>query len=99
MADALALMISLVFEFFWWAILIRVIVSWLPMAGFRIDPLNPIIRFLYSVTDPILDPLRPYTTMGGMMDFSPIVALIGLRVIETILLTMLGVPTRGGFLF
>lgn len=99
MIDGLALLITLVFEFFWWAILIRVIISWLPMAGFRIDPYNPIIRFLFSVTDPILEPIRPYTTMGGMLDFSPIVALIGLRVIETILLTMLGVPARGGLLF
>ncbi len=89
MANILALMINIVFGALWWAILIRVILSWLPMAGIRIDPDNPIIRLLYSVTDPILEPLRRYTTIG-MMDLSPIVALIGLQLIRGFLLSLLG---------
>lgn len=58
-----------------WAILIRVLLSWLPMAGIRIDPYNPIIRILFEVTDPILVPLRRFTTIG-MIDLSPIVAFL-----------------------
>jgi len=89
MANILALIINIVFGALWWAILIRVILSWLPMAGIRIDPYNPAIQFLYSVTDPILEPLRRYTTIG-MMDLSPIVALIGLQLIRGFLLSLLG---------
>ena len=88
MAEALALVIKIVFQLLWWAILIRVLLSWLPMAGIRIDPYNPIIQALYSVTDPILEPLRKYTTVG-MIDLSPIVALIGLSFIENILISLL----------
>jgi uncharacterized protein YggT (Ycf19 family) len=88
MANVLAVIIEVVFTALWWAILIRVLLSWLPMAGIRIDPYNPAIRFLQSITDPILEPLRPFTTIG-MMDLSPIVALIGLRVIQEILLALL----------
>lgn len=62
--------------------------SWLPMAGIRIDPYNPVVRALYSITDPILEPLRKYTTVG-MIDLSPIVALIGLGFIEQLLLSLL----------
>ena len=51
-------------------ILARVLVSWLPMFGIRIDPYNPIIRFLFTVTDPLLEPIRRYTS-AGMVDFSP----------------------------
>ena len=89
MNDVLAVIINVVFSVLWWAILIRVLLSWLPMAGVRIDPYNPIIRFLHAITDPILDPLRRFTTVG-MMDLSPIVALIGLEFLRQILLSLLG---------
>ena len=88
MGEILALAINVVFQFLWWAILIRVLISWLPMAGIRIDPYNPIIRTLFSITDPILEPLRKYTTIG-MIDLSPIVALFGLDIIRRILISML----------
>ena len=88
MNDVLAITINVVFSALWWAILIRVLLSWLPMAGVRIDPYNPIIRFLHTITDPILDPIRRYTTVG-MIDLSPIVALFGLDIIRRILLSLL----------
>ena len=89
MNDVLAVIINVIFSALWWAILIRVLLSWLPMAGVRIDPYNPIIRFLHTITDPILDPLRRFTTVG-MMDLSPIVALLGLEFLRQILLSLLG---------
>jgi YggT family protein len=88
MSEFLILIINIVFRALWWAILIRVLLSWLPMAGIRIDPYNPIIRFLYSITDPILEPLRKYTTIG-MIDLSPLVALIGLDFLRYILISIL----------
>lgn len=88
MAEILALTIRIVFQVLWWAILIRVLLSWLPMAGIRIDPFNPAVRLLYSITDPILEPLRKYTTVG-MIDLSPLVALIGLGFIERLLISLL----------
>ena len=88
MAEALAATISLVFNVLWFAILARVLLSWLPMGGIRIDPYNPIIQTLFAITDPILEPLRRYTTVG-MIDLSPIVALFGLQIIRQILIDML----------
>jgi YggT family protein len=88
MGNILATIIDVVFQVVWWAILIRVLLSWLPMAGIRIDPYNPVIRALFSVTDPILEPLRKYTTVG-MIDLSPIVALFGLEIIRNILISLL----------
>lgn len=71
-----------------WAIIIRVLLSWLPMANIHIDPYNPIIRFLYTITDPILEPLRRYTTIG-MIDLSPIVAIILINVVRSVLISFL----------
>ena len=76
--------VTLLFRFLWLAILARVIISWLPMAGVRVDMYHPLIRFLYQITDPILDPIRRFATFG-MMDFSPIVALILLEIIQRVL--------------
>ena len=78
--------VTLLFRFLSLAILARVIISWLPMAGVRVDMYHPLIRFLYQITDPILEPIRRFTTFG-MMDFSPIVALILLEIIRQILVT------------
>ncbi len=77
-------MVILLFRFLSLAILARVILSWLPMAGVRVDMYHPLIRFLYQITDPILEPIRRFTTFG-MMDFSPIVALILLEIIQQVL--------------
>ncbi len=88
MAEFLALAINIVFQVLWWAILIRVLLSWLPMANIRIDPYNPAVRLLYSLTDPILEPLRRYTTIG-MIDLSPLVALLLLDFLRQILISML----------
>lgn len=76
--------VTLLFRFLWLVILARVIISWLPVAGVRVDMYHPLIRLLYQITDPILDPIRRFTTFG-MMDFSPIVALILLEIIQRVL--------------
>ena len=57
-------------------IFVRVIISWLP-----IDKHNPIVGFLYQITEPILAPVRNLiqrSSVGGgmMIDFSPIVVLL-----------------------
>jgi YggT family protein len=66
------------------AILLRVIISWVDA-----NPYNPIVSFIYQITDPILVPLRRVIPPLGMIDITPIVALILLRVIQQVLLTLL----------
>ena len=63
-------------------ILARVLMSWVPMfTGRPLDPYNPIVNFLLIVTEPVLAPVRRFTTFG-MMDFSPIVVLLGIAFIS-----------------
>ena len=84
MVSILLTTVTLLFQLLSLAILARVIISWLPVAGVRVDMYHPLIRLLYQITDPILDPIRRFTTFG-MIDFSPIVALILLWVIQQVL--------------
>ena len=66
-------------------ILGRVIMSWIPM--FTQRPLNfsnPIVRFIFEVTEPLLAPIRRFT-MLGMIDLSPLVLIIVLQVVSGVL--------------
>lgn len=62
------------------AIIARALVSWLP-----IDRYNPIIRVLDQITEPILAPLRRVVPPLGMMDITPIVALILLQILQAVI--------------
>ena len=78
--DFLVTFLDLLFTVLGFAIIARALVSWLP-----IDPSNPLIQILYQITEPILAPLRRYIPpIGGMMDITPIVALIILQVLQAI---------------
>ena len=58
------------------AIFIRIIISWTGM-----DPRNPVVVFLHDITEPILSPIRQFMPRLGMLDFSPMVAIILLSLI------------------
>jgi YggT family protein len=63
------------------AIIIRALLSWV-----SIDPYNPLVQILFQITEPILAPLRRIIPpIGGMMDITPIVALIILQVLQAII--------------
>ena len=67
-------------------ILASVLMSW-----FRPDPYNPIVRFIRQATEPVIDLVRrslPFLR-AGMIDFSPIVVLLLLRLLSTLLISLL----------
>ena len=66
------------------AVLLRVLFSWI-----RPDPYNPLVRFIYQVTEPILAPLRRYIPPFGGLDITPIVALLILDLLRRIVLTLI----------
>jgi YggT family protein len=62
-------------------IVIRALLSWVPNL---IDPRGPIAEFLYTVTEPILAPIR--SLMPRMMfDLSPLIAIFLLQAIGRVL--------------
>lgn len=88
--SSLILMVNFVFSILGLLILARVIISWLPMAGVQVDPYNPVIRLIFDVTDPILNPFRRYLTFSSI-DFSPLIALLVLRIIQQVLMELIRV--------
>ncbi len=61
-------------------IFIRAILSWFPVSRH-----NPIVVFLDYITEPILAPLRRVVPRIGMIDITPMVAIIILLVIARII--------------
>ena len=84
--SALASLINFLFFAMFIAILARVILSFVVpmMGGGRPNPmLANITALIYQITEPILRPIRRFTTFGAF-DFSPMVALILLQVIRSV---------------
>jgi len=76
--------IDLVFTLLSLAILARVLLSWV-----RVNPYHPAVEFLYRITEPILAPLRRIIPPVGMMDISPIIAMLLLQIIQQVLLSII----------
>ncbi len=53
------------------AIFIRAIISWVP-----IDPRSSLVTVLDQITEPILEPLRRIVPRLGMIDITPLVAIL-----------------------
>ena len=66
------------------AIIARALASW-----FVQDPGNPIVAMLNDITEPIVGPVRRFMPNTGMIDFSPLVALILLQLLRTVLLNLI----------
>lgn len=61
------------------AIIIRAILSW-----FALGPGNPVLAFLFSITEPILAPLRRIVPRIGFLDITPFVAIILLQLLANL---------------
>jgi YggT family protein len=58
------------------AIFGRALISWFP-----VSPENPLVRVLNEITEPILAPLRRVIPRVGMIDITPMVAIIILYIV------------------
>ncbi|MBI4328578.1 MAG: YggT family protein [Chloroflexi bacterium] len=58
------------------AIVARAILTWFPNTGN-----NPFVAIVYQVTEPILAPLRRIIPRIGMIDISPVVAILLLQLV------------------
>ena len=67
------------------AIFARVILSWFPMQSN-----NPLVQLVWTITEPILAPIRRFVPRVGMLDLTPMVALILIAIIQAVLLRALG---------
>ncbi|HEV8585161.1 MAG TPA: YggT family protein [Methylomirabilota bacterium] len=75
----IARLIELVITAYTFIIIARALISWVSP-----DPFNPIVRFLYRVTEPVLRPVRRRLP-NIPLDLSPVVVIIVLQFLEWVL--------------
>src|SRR5438477_12727361 len=81
---AIARLLELVINAYIWIIIARAIISWV-----NPDPYNPIVRFLYRVTEPVLRPIRHRLPVTMNLDLSPLVVLLALKIVEWVVVESL----------
>lgn len=82
---AFATILDYVLWAYMWVLIIRAVLSWVGP-----DPYNPIVRALYSITEPVLSFLRrKFPLMAGSIDFSPMVAIVVILFLQRFLVRTL----------
>jgi YggT family protein len=84
---ALAKVLSLIINLYTLIIVVAVLISWV-----NADPYNPIVRILRQLTEPVFYQVRrlmPRALLRTRLDFSPLIVLLGLVIIETVLGSLL----------
>lgn len=82
---ATARILDFVLYLYMWIIIARAVISWV-----NADPHNPIVRFLYNATEPLLYRLRrSLPIFFGGIDFSPLVVLLAIYFLQAFLVQSL----------
>ena len=76
--------VNLAFEVMMWLVVIRCILSFI-----RHNTYQPIIRFIYDITEPIMAPFRRLLPPAGGIDFSPIIVWMVLMLLRNLVLGIL----------
>lgn len=84
LVEALATIVSYLLTIYMWIIIIRALISWV-----NPDPYNPIVRFLYQATEPVLYPIRRRLPFMGGIDISPIIVLLVILFLQVFLVRTL----------
>jgi YggT family protein len=82
---ALAQVLDYALWAYMWILIGRIIVSWV-----NADYSNPIVRFLYVATEPVLEPVRRRLPLfAGGLDLSPIVVWVAIIFLQRFLIRSL----------
>lgn len=82
---ALAQLLDFLLSVYLWMVVGRAVISWV-----NADPHNPVVRFLYEVTEPLLSRIRQWLplSMGGI-DFSPMILILAIMFLQSFLVPTL----------
>lgn len=69
--QALSSLLHVVFQIGIILFIVRAVMSW-----FQPDQRQPMVRFIYQITDPVLNTIRRYVPSIGMVDISPFIAIL-----------------------
>ena len=80
---AFVTMIRLLSNLLTWGLIIHVIM------GYFLSPYHPAREFTSRIFEPLLAPIRRMLPQGGMLDFSPLVLIILVQLLEMLIISVL----------
>lgn len=84
LSDFFVSFIRIFFDLLGFAIIARILLSWMPGGAARLR------MILNDITEPVLAPFQRLVPRIGMLDFSPIVAILVLDIIKGMLIYLVG---------
>jgi len=78
--NGIAVALNVVLTLYLWIVIARAILSWV-----NPDPRNPIVRFLYNATEPVLYRVRRAVPDIGGIDFSPLLVILAIYFLQVFL--------------
>jgi YggT family protein len=81
----IARVLSELLTVYFWIVIVATLLTWV-----NPDPYNPIVRFLYSITEPVFDWLRErLPVVFGGIDFSPLIVIFVIAFLQQYLIPTL----------
>jgi len=78
---------------YFWVVIISAVLTWIEP-----NPYNPIVRFIYSITEPVFDFVREHIpTIFGGIDFSPLIVIVAIQFLQQYLIPTLARALVYGF--
>lgn len=65
-------------------IIARAVLSWV-----NPSPYHPVVRWVYRLTEPLLAPIQSLLPAPGGIDFSPLIVLVLIQVLERLIVNLL----------
>ncbi|MEN8262542.1 MAG: YggT family protein [Nitrospirota bacterium] len=88
--NAIAYILNFVLTIYMYMIIASAVLSWV-----NPDPYNPIVRFLYSVTEPVLRPIRRRLTFSMGIDISPLLVILAIWFFQRfVIASLFGMASR-----
>lgn len=82
---SVASILNIGLSLYMWAFIISALLTWV-----NPDPYNPIVRFLYNITEPVLFRIRRMIPLSfGGIDLSPMVAIFAIMFLQSFLVPTL----------
>lgn len=82
---AVAQLLDFLLSAYMWIIIGRAVISWV-----NADPYNPVVRFLYEITEPLLSRIRQWIPISvGGIDFSPMILIVVIMFLQSFLVPTL----------
>lgn len=89
--SAIATVLDMILTFYMYVIVARAVISWV-----NPDPYNPIVQFLYKITEPVLYPIRmKMASFSTGIDLSPMILILLIYFLQIFLIgSLVGLSHR-----